>query len=332
MDKTALGQAWIRAATRALKSPVLVETPLRDAFYLDENKADAIGYRFFGHRGEKIEIDIDIESEVSSSDTVLLFIDLFRIEDDSLGLTRHIATAEPRELRMEFEPRRDADYVLRFQPELLLGGKFIVSIRKVPAFTFPVSGKNSRAIGSFFGDPRDGGKRDHHGVDIFAKRHTPIVSPVKGYVRRVNERGLGGKVVWIYDSKRRQNLYFAHLQEQLVKPRTEVNPGDTIGTVGNSGNARTTAPHLHFGIYKNGPIDPYYFIKEGEPEPDSITADLSWLGNMVSLSSEDSINWQILGISNHRCRLYSKERGGIEIPIPDLRKHLEAYRIGVAAD
>ena len=57
-------------------------------------------------------------------------------------------------------------------------------------------------------------------------------------------------------------LYYAHLDQQLVSPGERVNAGEIVGTVGNTGNARTTAPHLHFGIYAvgRGAIDPYWFI------------------------------------------------------------------------
>jgi len=42
-----------------------------------------------------------------------------------------------------------------------------------------------------------------------------------------------------------------------------------LGLVGNTGNARTTAPHLHFGIYKSGQgaINPLPFVKLTE-KPD----------------------------------------------------------------
>jgi len=41
--------------------------------------------------------------------------------------------------------------------------------------------------------------------------------------------------------------------------------GDTLGFVGNTGNARNTLPHLHFGIYTgNGAIDPLPFIRKIE--------------------------------------------------------------------
>jgi len=37
---------------------------------------------------------------------------------------------------------------------------------------------------------------------------------------------------------------------------------DVVGYVGNTGNARSTPPHLHFGIYRRGegPIDPLPFV------------------------------------------------------------------------
>ncbi|MEQ9022655.1 MAG: M23 family metallopeptidase, partial [Pseudomonadales bacterium] len=156
----------------------------------------------------------------------------------------------------------------------------------MPTLDFPVAGKDKRAIQSVFGDPRDGGRREHHGVDIFASRHTPILAPTKAEVRFVGVRGLGGKVVWLFDRERGTNLYFAHLQEQKVKRYQMVNPGDTIGTVGNTGNARYTPPHLHFGIYRNGPIDPYAFIVPEYARPKPIIPDTILLGKKIELTND----------------------------------------------
>ena len=44
-------------------------------------------------------------------------------------------------------------------------------------------------------------------------------------------------------------LYYAHLDTQLVAPGQIVRAGDPIGTIGNTGNAITTPPHLHFGVF-----------------------------------------------------------------------------------
>jgi murein DD-endopeptidase MepM/ murein hydrolase activator NlpD len=50
-----------------------------------------------------------------------------------------------------------------------------------------------------------------------------------------------------------------------VRPGQVVEPGTLLGWSGNTGNARTTAPHLHFGISLYGPtkgeISPYPYLQ-----------------------------------------------------------------------
>ncbi len=275
--ETALGHDWILAGEKALEEPVNIELPYEEAFYWDPKSADAGGYRFFVKRGVRVEVEI----AHSSSDTLLLFADLFRETGDTAIRRTHVATADEEMRRLEFEPRRDSYYALRLQSELLRGGQFRVVIREVPSIGFPVKGKNRRSISSFFGDPRDGGSREHHGVDIFAARHTPVLAPSNASVTRVGEGEVGGRYIWLYDSKRSMHLYFAHLETREVERGDQVRAGQQIGTVGNTGNARYTPPHLHFGIYRNGPIDPFHFIAETDTVPDKILGDTLLLGKMV---------------------------------------------------
>jgi murein DD-endopeptidase MepM/ murein hydrolase activator NlpD len=185
---TALGRDWIEKGEKALENAVDIALPFEEAFFWDPRSAEAGGYRFFVKRGVRVEVEI----AVSSSDSLLLFADLFRERGDTLIQRIHVATADEEMHRLEFEPRRDAHYALRLQPELLRGGQFRVNIREVPSIGFPVKGKNSRSIASFFGDPRDGGSRDHHGVDIFAARHTPVLAPSNASVTRIGEGDIGG--------------------------------------------------------------------------------------------------------------------------------------------
>lgn len=277
--ETALGKDWVQAADKPFDQQIEVQLPYQEAFVLSPLRPDALGYRFDVKRGQKVLVDI----QLITADSTKVFVDLFRVENDSLKEFRHVASADST-LQLGFEPRRNATYLLRLQPELLRGGHYSITIENVPTLAFPVAGKDKRAIQSVFGDPRDGGRRQHHGVDIFAKRHTPILAPTEAEVRFVGVRGLGGNVVWLYDRKRGTNLYFAHLQEQKVKRYQKVSPGDTIGTVGNTGNARSTPPHLHFGIYKNGPIDPYAFIVPEYDPPSPFDPDTVWLGKELTLA------------------------------------------------
>ena len=275
---TALGQDWAKYAEDALEKPVRISTPYEEAIYVDDKEATALGYQFNAKRGQKIQISVTKITD----DELKTFVDLYRI--DGPESFRHVASADSKELLLGFEPRRDANYVLRFQPELLRGGQFKITIENVPTLVFPVAGKTARAIGSFWGAPRDGGRRKHEGVDIFAKRGTPIIAPTDGYVRFAGKRGIGGNVVWLRDSKRSQSLYFAHLNEILVKRGTRVKAGDTLGTVGNTGNARTTPPHLHFGIYQSGAIDPINHLRAKGPRLRKVSSDMGLLGSDIRLN------------------------------------------------
>lgn len=273
---TAIGRDWILASEKAMKKPVDVEPPFEEAFYVDHASAFAVAYHFSVLKGQRVEIDVAFDGQKRCR----LFMDLFRVRGLSYEDWRLVASANNDEKHLEFEPKQDAEYVVRLQPELLRGGRFTVTIRNMASLGFPVLGHDSRDIGSGFGAPRDGGRRRHHGVDIFARRHTPVIAPSKAFVRRVSESDIGGLNIWLHDAKRDLHLYFAHLQTQDVKQSTYVLPGQRIGTVGNTGNARRTPPHLHFGIYVRGegPVDPVNFIKKINSTPKEITADLGVLG------------------------------------------------------
>ena len=275
--QTAVGATWKDNAYDLLYESIHASLPFKERFFLDPSKPDGISYRFRVMQGQAIKVDINKEV----TDSLLLFIDLFRVENDSIGLFYHVASADKVDHVLGFEPRVDAEYILRVQPEILRGGMMDIEITKEPSLDFPVAGASNRDIGSFFGDPRDGGRRKHHGVDIFARRHTPIIAPTDGYVRFSGERGLGGRVVWMRDTKRDQTLYFAHLQDIYVERGDRLLKGDTLGTVGNTGNARTTPPHLHFGIYKSGPKDPYHHIAFTRSSFPIVSGDESLIGSWV---------------------------------------------------
>ena len=273
---TAMARDWILASQNAMNNPVEVEPPFEEAFYVDHASAFAVAYHFSVLKGQRVEVDVAFHGQKRCR----LFMDLFRVRGLSYEDWRLVATDNNNEKHLEFEPKQDAEYVVRLQPELLRGGRFTVTIRNLASLGFPVLGYDHRAIGSGFGEPRDGGRRKHHGVDIFTKRHTPVIAPSRAFVRRVRETDIGGRNIWLHDTKRDLHLYFAHLQTQEAEENTYVEPGQRIGTVGNTGNARRTPPHLHFGIYLRGegPVDPVNFIKKTNAIPEKITADLNVLG------------------------------------------------------
>jgi murein DD-endopeptidase MepM/ murein hydrolase activator NlpD len=137
----------------------------------------------------------------------------------------------------------------------------LLSEPKSNEFVFPVAGKKP-FVGSFWGAIRDGGKRSHEGIDIFAKKGTPVLAISDGMVTAIQNGGRGGKTVWLKSLKYLWSEYYAHLDRQLVKVGQMVKKGQVIGTVGNTGNARLTPSHLHFGIYTwSGAINPLAYVK-----------------------------------------------------------------------
>lgn len=105
--------------------------------------------------------------------------------------------------------------------------------------------------------------RSHEGIDIFAARDTPIQSTTQGIVRKVGENTLGGRVVVVVGPGGAGH-YYAHLEDYAdIAPNDWVNEGDVIGYVGDSGNAKGTPPHVHYGIYINGSaVNPYPLLQK----------------------------------------------------------------------
>lgn len=88
----------------------------------------------------------------------------------------------------------------------------------------------------------------HKGVDIFAKSGTPLKASTSGLVLFAGNMARGGKSVMILGAKWRLH-YFTHMKEIDAKAFSWVNRGERVGSVGNSGNAKNTPPHLHYSIF-----------------------------------------------------------------------------------
>lgn len=122
--------------------------------------------------------------------------------------------------------------------------------------SLPVPGVTKKQIANTWKAPR--GNRTHEGQDIFAKRGTPVYSATTGYIYRIGENSLGGQTVSVIGAGGRL-YYYAHLDsyaEELAEG-DYVTPQTKLGSVGTTGNAQDTPPHLHFGVYTtSGAIDP----------------------------------------------------------------------------
>jgi peptidoglycan LD-endopeptidase LytH len=136
----------------------------------------------------------------------------------------------------------------------------------------PLAARPTTRIVDSWGNPRTGGRR-HEGIDIFAPKDTPVRSTTRGIVTRVGTNRLGGQTVWILGPGLERH-YYAHLNRYAeFREGDRVAPGDVIGYVGDTGNARGGPAHLHYGIYAHGGAqNPYPRLAAGRTAARHATA------------------------------------------------------------
>ncbi|MFC1660286.1 peptidoglycan DD-metalloendopeptidase family protein [Gemmatimonadota bacterium] len=282
--ETPAGRQWLDAAYMAIDHPLSVGSAYQEEGLFPSASSQPLGLRIHIPEGQRLTLQV----EGTADETPLLFLDFFRAAPDTLRRPVPLESGEIGEGVWRFDSPENADYILRLQPQVAQGGSFRVKTRVGAPFRFPVVGAGSEDIGGLFGDPRDGGRREHHGVDIFKPRGTPVLAAAEGTITSVAETGLGGRVVWQREAEGRYSFYYAHLDRQLVRRGQRVREGDTVGLVGNTGNARNTPPHLHFGIYRRGrgPVDPWNLIFPVPPPLPELRADLNAVGTWLRTTEE----------------------------------------------
>lgn len=121
----------------------------------------------------------------------------------------------------------------------------------------PVAGFEPDDLDDSFYARRSGG-RTHQAIDIAADSGTPVVAVSDGSVIRKHTNRLGGRVLYTQSPDGRYAFYYAHLDDYApgIEVGRTVLQGDTLGYVGNTGNARYTVAHLHFQVIETGGRSP----------------------------------------------------------------------------
>lgn len=256
-----LGQQWIGAVKRAGTQPVRVAARYRTDDVFADNQVEAHVYQVTLKRGEKLKWQLSRLDAANSH----FYASLEQRKPDARGWTT-LTELDTNGVVNHRTISQTGDYRIVLQPELFASAAYSLAIAKGGSLPFPVAGASLRDIGGRFGAPRDGGAREHHGVDIFANKGTPVRAVINGHAQ-TGTGGIGGNHVWLSGGMLgigEARYYYAHLDSFAIESGSRVKAGDILGYVGNTGNAKTTPPHLHFGIYAGGPVDPAPFLK---PEP-----------------------------------------------------------------
>jgi murein DD-endopeptidase MepM/ murein hydrolase activator NlpD len=125
-------------------------------------------------------------------------------------------------------------------------------------FIWPISGRITSPYG-YRNSPFTGVRQFHGGIDLGAVSGTPIRSAMSGQVIVAGWSDVYGNYVVVSHHSGYRTLY-GHMSLIRVKSGEYVTTGQRLGDVGSTG--LSTAPHLHFTVYKNGvTVDPRSLMK-----------------------------------------------------------------------
>jgi peptidoglycan LD-endopeptidase LytH len=112
-----------------------------------------------------------------------------------------------------------------------------------------------------WGAARSGG-RTHKGTDIMNPLGNKVHAIVDGVVSRQTYSSLGGVSLYLRGDDGNE-YYYAHLMRYVSRVGQRVKAGELIAINGQTGNARYTAPHVHFEVHPGGgaPVNPYPYVK-----------------------------------------------------------------------
>jgi murein DD-endopeptidase MepM/ murein hydrolase activator NlpD len=213
----------------------------------------------------------------------------------------------------------------------IAGGQYNIGYdQKWDDFNNPAGTANSDFSRKATNAGAGGHKNGHIGVDIFGKKGTPIVAPVDGKVKY----GSNGLTVIVQDDKTGFSHWLGHLDSITVKEGEFVSAGQQVGTLGNTGNAAGTAPHLHYNVYKtssgfNSGEDPLDILKGAISKSTNTPIKKNEDGSENEYKSEEdgSISITPEMIKDMIDKLKSKG-----IKSEDLKKYLDMVKTGGAGE
>ncbi len=131
--------------------------------------------------------------------------------------------------------------------------------KKRHGFIWPVVGQLTSPFGERGHAMGGGGAQFHAGIDISVPTGTPVLAAQEGTVAFAGYNGAYGKVVKLDHANGFSTLY-AHNSRLLVYVGQTIEAGQVICLSGSTG--RSTGPHLHFEVHKDGwPVDPLPYLE-----------------------------------------------------------------------
>jgi len=137
------------------------------------------------------------------------------------------------------------------------------------ALLVPVEGVPPTALTDTFTQARANGARPHDAIDIMAARGRAVLAATEGRIEKLFWSEEGGRTLYERSSDGRRIYYYAHLDAYApgLREGQALRRGQRIGSVGSSGNADPSAPHLHFAVHEMGAGEPWHGGRAVNPYP-----------------------------------------------------------------
>jgi hypothetical protein len=214
---------------------------------------------------------------------------------------------------------------------------------------FPVEGAVS--FGDDFGDARSGG-RTHEGNDLMGTRMQHLLAAVDGTVTtaKLDASILSGHMLTIRDADGWQYRYMhintdtpgtddglATLDQVFAPgmiPGAKVKAGQFVAFMGDSGNAETTSPHLHFEVRRpdGSPIDPWTSLRLARGLPAGTRCGYGSNPKGAKPSAASGAGYYVLGSDGGICTFgaapYLGSVPGLNLPSRVTALRLSATRTG----
>ena len=121
-------------------------------------------------------------------------------------------------------------------------------------FVWPVKGQLTSRFGNRSG-------RHHDGIDIAARKGTPVIAAAAGKVMFSGWGPAGYGLMLIIKHKNNLTTVYAHNAHIHVHKNQMVKQGQRIASVGSTG--RSTGPHLHFEVRNDSnPMNPINYLSK----------------------------------------------------------------------
>ncbi len=133
----------------------------------------------------------------------------------------------------------------------------------------PVEGVKPEQLQDTFKDSRSEG-RVHDAIDIVAPRGTPVLAATDGRIVKLFNSAKGGITFYqLAAADEHYVLYYAHLERYAdgLAEGHVARRGETVGYVGDTGNATPGNTHLHFQVYRVADIKHFWTGENINPYP-----------------------------------------------------------------